>query len=49
LKPPFWQRGYFDRLVRDGEEFTRIVRYVAQNPAKAGLKNWRWAEVSTRL
>jgi REP element-mobilizing transposase RayT len=33
----FWEREYFDRLVRDAEELERTVRYVIENPAKAGL------------
>ncbi len=41
-KPPFWQREYFDHVVRDGEELARIVRYIMENPVRAGLKNWRW-------
>ncbi len=34
-----WQRDYFDRLVRDGRHFQRCVRYIRNNPAKAGLRN----------
>src|SRR3990172_875898 len=41
---PFWQREYYDHLIRDDREFVRIVAYVADNPAKAGLKNWPWVE-----
>ena len=41
----FWQREYYDHQVRSGEEFSRIVRYVAENPLRAGLQNWRWAAV----
>src|SRR5881394_4470024 len=38
----FWQHEYFDHLVRNGESFARIVRYVAENPDRAGLHNWPW-------
>ncbi len=38
----FWQREYYDRLIRDGEELDRAVRYVVSNPEKAGLKEWKW-------
>jgi len=38
----FWQREYYDRLIRDGEELERAVRYVVCNPEKAGLKEWKW-------
>jgi hypothetical protein len=30
------------RLVRDESESERPVRYVGENPAKAGLRDWRW-------
>ena len=33
----FWQRDYFDRLVRDEEHFANCVRYIRRNPAKAQL------------
>ncbi len=34
---PFWQEESYDHLVRDGEEFRRIQRYIENNPVKAGL------------
>jgi REP element-mobilizing transposase RayT len=33
----FWQDESYDRLVRDDREFDRIVRYIEDNPVKAGL------------
>jgi REP element-mobilizing transposase RayT len=38
----FWQREYYDRLIRDGDELERAVHYVMSNPAQAGLKAWQW-------
>jgi REP element-mobilizing transposase RayT len=38
----FWQREYYDRLIRDGGEFCRAVQYVVDNPKRAGLKDWPW-------
>ncbi len=38
----FWQREYYDHLIRGEEEFEWAVRYVAENPAKAKLQQWRW-------
>jgi menaquinone-specific isochorismate synthase len=35
-----WQREYYDHLIRNETEFNRALRYVAENPTKAGLKNW---------
>ena len=33
----FWQRDYFDRLVRDEQHFGNCVRYIRRNPEKAKL------------
>ena len=38
----FRQREYYDHLVRDERDLRRIVRYVLENPTKAGLTNWPW-------
>lgn len=38
----FWQREYYDRLIRDEQEYRRAIRYVVENPLKAGLQNWPW-------
>ena len=38
----FWQKEYYDRLIRNEQEFSRAIRYVVENPVKAGLKNWPW-------
>jgi REP element-mobilizing transposase RayT len=47
-KRAFWQREYYDHLIRGEEEFERAVRYVAENPSKANLKNWKWVWVRGR-
>jgi len=44
----FWQREYYDHLIRGEEEFERAMRYVAENPEKANLKNWKWVWVRGR-
>jgi REP element-mobilizing transposase RayT len=41
-KGRFWQREYYDRLIRNADELGRAVRYIVENPAKAGLRNWGW-------
>ena len=33
----FWMEGYFDRYVRNHEHFTKAIRYIENNPVKAGL------------
>ena len=43
---PFWQDESYDRVIRDNEEYFRTVRYVLENPVKAGLvlqwNEWQW-------
>lgn len=34
-----WQEDYFDRLIRDAEHFTNVVRYIRRNPEKAKLRS----------
>ena len=34
-----WQRRYFERIVRDEESARAYVRYVLDNPVRAGLVN----------
>ena len=42
----FWQDESYDHVIRDGEEYTRIIHYVLENPVKAGLvskwEEWQW-------
>ncbi|MDN3219239.1 REP-associated tyrosine transposase [Pseudomonas nunensis] len=33
----FWQSGYHDRAIRDGEELRPFARYIVANPVRAGL------------
>ncbi len=33
----FWYREYFDRYIRDERHFVSAVRYIHNNPVKAGL------------
>ena len=42
LQGRLWQPERYDRLIRDENEFWRIVGYVVENPIKAGLENWEW-------
>ena len=41
----FWQREYYDHLVRDEPDFQRCVEYTLNNPIKANLENWPWVEI----
>ncbi|HLZ42886.1 MAG TPA: transposase [Candidatus Sulfotelmatobacter sp.] len=42
LRGRFWQREYYDHLIRDEAELERAMGYVAGNPEKAKLKDWKW-------
>jgi hypothetical protein len=45
----FWQPESYDHLIRDEADFNHQVRYVLENPAKAGLKNWKWVGTGKNL
>lgn len=42
----FWQHESYDHAVKDEDEIRRIIRYVVNNPVKAGLvqqaEDWQW-------
>ena len=42
----FWEAESYDHQIRDEAELYRIIRYVLQNPVKAGLvtdwRRWKW-------
>jgi menaquinone-specific isochorismate synthase len=38
----FWQREYYDHLIRDEQDEAHAISYVLRNPEMAGLKNWKW-------
>ena len=38
----FWQRESYDHLIRDGEDYRNQIRYVLENPERAGLVDWPW-------
>jgi len=41
-KGTFWQAECYDRQVRDEVEFRRVIRYILNNPVKAGLvREWK--------
>jgi REP element-mobilizing transposase RayT len=49
---PFWQDESFDHWCRDPAEAIRIIRYIENNPVKAGLvdkpEEWPWSSASER-
>ena len=42
----FWQDESYDHIIRDQAELDRIIKYVLNNPVKAGLVDdwteWKW-------
>jgi len=47
---PVWQRGYTDHRIRDREDYETHLRYIEENPVKAGLadsaKEYPWSSAS---
>ncbi len=48
----FWQAESFDHWIRDDAEHARLVKYVENNPVKAGfcqrLEDWKWSSAYGR-
>lgn len=48
----FWEREYFDTLIRDEAHLGRAIRYTEVNPVKAWLtperKAWQWSSARWR-
>lgn len=46
----FWQREYFDRVIRSEKHFVKSVEYIHNNPLKAGLcsSSSEWKHSSAR-
>jgi REP element-mobilizing transposase RayT len=49
-KGEFWQREPFDRYIRNQRHFANALRYIEENPVKAGLckkaEDWRWSSAA---
>lgn len=38
---PLWQDGYYEHILRDHESLAQTIRYIPQNPVRAGLvESW---------
>ena len=48
----FWSRDYFDRWMRNAAEEQRVIRYIENNPVRAGLcreaEDWLYSSASAR-
>lgn len=39
---PFWHEDAYNHIIRTEKEYRFQVEYVFGNPAKAGLRDWKW-------
>lgn len=46
VSPPYWQKGFFDHVLRSGESYREKWDYVRENPVRAKLvdraESWRY-------
>ena len=51
-KGQFWQEGYWDTYMRDGEHEAKARRYIEHNPTQAKLvaapRDWPWSSARFR-
>ncbi len=51
-KGQFWQRESFDRYIRNENHFLAVIRYIENNPVKAGLcdrpEEWPFSSASKK-
>ena len=49
----FWHHESYDHVVRTEDELERIIRYIINNPVKAGLveqwKDWKYTYVNSEF
>ena len=47
IEAPYWQKGFFDHLIRSGESHAEKWKYVRENPVRARLveqaETWPYA------
>src|SRR5205085_6607199 len=43
IAAPYWQKGFFDHVLRSQESAAQKWEYVRENPTRAGLVT-RWSE-----
>ena len=45
----FWQRGYYDRIIRNRKELDRIRKYIIENPSKWELDEYHPSRITNRF
>jgi REP element-mobilizing transposase RayT len=47
IQPPYWQKGFFDHILRSSDSYSEKWSYVRENPVRAGLtansNDWPYA------
>lgn len=48
---PIWHREYWDRYIRDHAHYVNVVKYIHDNPVRAGLvakaEDWKWSSANS--
>ena len=49
-KNSLWQKGYWDRFIRDENHYMKVIEYIVYNPVKANLvkhyQDWPFSGVN---
>ncbi|HLG40794.1 MAG TPA: hypothetical protein VI461_14040 [Chitinophagaceae bacterium] len=49
----FWAEESFDTIIRNESHFYNVLRYIINNPVKAGLvdkwNDWKWTYIHTNI
>lgn len=45
----FWQREYFDHIMRSDEALLKFASDLRKNPGRSGLRNWPWIGGDPRI
>ena len=49
----FWMEDYFDRYIRNADHFSKMIRYIENNPVKARLckhpEDWMFSSAPFRI
>jgi putative transposase len=48
-RAPFWQRGYYDRVIRGPRELDAVRRYIRNNPARWAADRENLDELAARM
>jgi REP element-mobilizing transposase RayT len=49
LGAPFWQRGYYEHIIRNDKDLFEHRKYIQENPTKWALDEYYSSEAMVRL